>query len=310
MDPVSSTYGNASAQDSLSAFRTRQQDSIAPDSPPARGEAQTTPLNPAIADSQVQLGIQPSKNRGEEFQPYSPESLRPRSRTPDPARPEKKEPPQLQPPEVKQEDPQIQQIIAQLKSTEEKVKAHEAAHKSGGAATGPISYSYTRGPDGKNYITGGEVPITISSGNTPQETVSRMQQVIQAALAPADPSPQDRAVAAQAAAIQQAARLEQTSSQPTATGDPKTTGDTGTDARTDEAQKGLAAQQSRQAYSDPAVAGKDAPTATPSTRTSHNDSIPLSDTGPDAGTGTSNQPGRISSLPTGFRPPQIVSVYS
>lgn len=104
------------------------------------------------------------------------------------------------------EDPQLQAAVAQLKAIEEKVKAHEAAHKAaGGTMTGPVSYSYTRGPDGRNYITGGEVPIAISPGKTPQETVSRMQQVIQAALAPADPSPQDRAVAAQAAAQQQQA---------------------------------------------------------------------------------------------------------
>lgn len=114
-----------------------------------------------------------------------------------------------QPEQKQKEDPQVQQTIARLKATEEKVKAHEAAHKSaGGAATGPISYTYTRGPDGRNYITGGEVPITISSGSTPQETISRMQQVIQAALAPADPSPQDRAVAAQAANIKQQAQQE------------------------------------------------------------------------------------------------------
>jgi hypothetical protein len=109
------------------------------------------------------------------------------------------------------QDPQLQAAVAQLKSTEEKVKAHEAAHKAaGGAITGPVSFTYTRGPDGRNYITGGEVPITISAGRTPQETISRMQQVIQAALAPADPSPQDRAVAGQAAAQQQAARQKAT----------------------------------------------------------------------------------------------------
>jgi hypothetical protein len=39
----------------------------------------------------------------------------------------------------------------------------------------------------------------MSDGRTPQETISRMQQVIRAALAPADPSGQDRAVAAAAA---------------------------------------------------------------------------------------------------------------
>lgn len=116
----------------------------------------------------------------------------------------------------KKPDPQVRAQIAQLKSTEEKVKAHEAAHKAaGGAMTGPVSYTYTRGPDGKNYITGGEVPISVSSGKTPQETISRMQQVIQAALAPADPSPQDRAVAGQAAAMQQEARLQLAEEPPT-----------------------------------------------------------------------------------------------
>lgn len=111
--------------------------------------------------------------------------------------------------------PQVQAEVAKLKSTEEKIKAHEAAHKSaGGTMTGPVSFSYTRGPDGKNYITGGEVPISVSSGKTPQETISRMQQVIQAALAPADPSPQDRAVAAQAAALQQQARQNTTETSP------------------------------------------------------------------------------------------------
>jgi len=111
------------------------------------------------------------------------------------------------------QDPQIQAEVARLKSIESKVRAHEAAHKAaGGTLTGPISYTYQRGPDGKNYIVGGEVPIEISTGSTPQETISRMQQVISAALAPADPSPQDRAVAAQAGNIQQQARQQVASS--------------------------------------------------------------------------------------------------
>ena len=118
-----------------------------------------------------------------------------------------------------EDDPQIQQEIARLKAAEEKVKAHEAAHKAaGGSMTGPISYSYTRGPDGRNYVTGGEVPISVSPGKTPQETVSRMQQVIQAALAPADPSPQDRAVAAQAAAQLQEAQQQQAENSGSGTG--------------------------------------------------------------------------------------------
>jgi hypothetical protein len=151
----------------------------------------------------------------------------------------------------KKPDPQVQAQIAQLKSIEEKVKAHEAAHKAaGGAMTGPVSYTYTRGPDGKNYITGGEVPISISTGKTPQETISRMQQVIRAALAPADPSPQDRSVAGQAAAMQQEARL-QLAEAPTA-GETQPPPSVEPGKPTDSA----AARDSQRAYRDPGVTGK------------------------------------------------------
>ena len=151
----------------------------------------------------------------------------------------------------KKTDPQVQAQIAQLKAIEEKVKAHEAAHKAaGGAMTGPVSYSYTRGPDGKNYITGGEVPISVSSGKTPQETLSRMQQVIQAALAPTDPSPQDRAVAAQASALQQEARLEVAAAPTTSETPPTASVEPGLQADS------LVARDSQRAYGNPAVTGK------------------------------------------------------
>ncbi len=148
-------------------------------------------------------------------------------------------------------DPQVQAQIAQLKAIEEKVKAHEAAHKAaGGTMTGPVSYSYTRGPDGKNYITGGEVPISVSSGKTPQETISRMQQVIQAALAPADPSPQDRAVAAQASALQQEARQEVAAAPTTSETPPTASVEPGIQADS------LVARDLQRAYGNPAVTGK------------------------------------------------------
>jgi len=103
----------------------------------------------------------------------------------------------------------IQQEVQRLRAIEEKVKAHEQAHKSaGGQFTGAVSYTYTTGPDGKRYITGGEVAIQIVKGKTPDETIRNMEIVRRAALAPADPSPQDRAVAAQASQIQQRARAE------------------------------------------------------------------------------------------------------
>ena len=90
------------------------------------------------------------------------------------------------------------QIVSELQARDSEVRAHEAAHQSGGASTGAASYTYQKGPDGKMYAIGGEVPISIKSGSTPQETIANAQAVIASALAPADPSGQDQAVAASA----------------------------------------------------------------------------------------------------------------
>jgi len=261
MDPVSSTYENRSTRDLFATSRPPESAATAPAEPVA---GQPAPPRPAAPAPDQQLGIQPSDQTEEEFQPYGPAGLQSneRSKQKSTSTAATIEPP-LPAPENSQEDPRIQQIIAHMKLTEEKVKAHEAAHKSaGGAATGPISYTYTRGPDGRNYITGGEVPITISTGKTPQETISRMQQVIQAALAPADPSPQDRAVAAQAATIQQNARMEQASAnneKSAASETPSAEDATATPLpnkpESTSENDSMALQQSRRAYRDPAVNG-------------------------------------------------------
>ena len=70
----------------------------------------------------------------------------------------------------------------------------------GGQYAGSPSYSYTTGPDGQRYASGGSVPIDSSpvSGD-PQATIQKMRQVRAAALAPANPSGADRQIAAQAA---------------------------------------------------------------------------------------------------------------
>ncbi|MGC8677083.1 MAG: putative metalloprotease CJM1_0395 family protein [Hydrogenobaculum sp.] len=57
---------------------------------------------------------------------------------------------------------------------------------------------YVVGPNSKKYAVGGDVSIDVSPGPTPQDTIRKMERVIKAALAPVDPSAQDRAVAAQA----------------------------------------------------------------------------------------------------------------
>jgi len=86
--------------------------------------------------------------------------------------------------------------------------AHQAT---GGGFAGAPSYSTTKGPDGKDYAIAGEVPIKIEKGKTPDETISNMQQIKAAALAPADPSPQDLKVAQNADMI--AAKAQQDKNQ-------------------------------------------------------------------------------------------------
>ncbi|OPZ60851.1 MAG: SprA-related family protein [Deltaproteobacteria bacterium ADurb.Bin510] len=102
------------------------------------------------------------------------------------------------------------QRVKELEQIDQRVRAHEAAHlaAAGGLARGGASFSYTKGPDGKLYASGGEVSIDTSSERTPQATIQKMRRVRTAALAPADPSGQDRRVAAQASAKEAAAARE------------------------------------------------------------------------------------------------------
>ncbi|NHR04019.1 hypothetical protein HA052_02305 [Chromobacterium haemolyticum] len=107
-------------------------------------------------------------------------------------------------------DEQQQKQVEALKARDSDVRQHEQAHLAAGGALagGGATYSYQQGPDGKQYAIGGEVGIRLARGSTPQETISNAQTVQRAALAPADPSGQDRAVAAAAAQMEQQARIE------------------------------------------------------------------------------------------------------
>ncbi|MFO8142967.1 MAG: putative metalloprotease CJM1_0395 family protein [Marinobacter sp.] len=90
--------------------------------------------------------------------------------------------------------------LTELKARDQEVRAHEAAHQAvGGQYAGAMSFTYQRGPDGAQYAVGGEVPIDVSRvAGDPQATIEKMRVVGAAAMAPAQPSAQDRAVAAQA----------------------------------------------------------------------------------------------------------------
>ncbi|WP_051173251.1 putative metalloprotease CJM1_0395 family protein [Thermodesulfobacterium hveragerdense] len=100
------------------------------------------------------------------------------------------------PKEKNLEELKIRVLIEKLKIREKQVIAHEMAHKIvGGKYAGSVHYQYTRGPDGKLYISGGEVSIDVSEESSPEKTIQKMEIVRAAALAPADPSPQDLQVA-------------------------------------------------------------------------------------------------------------------
>ncbi|MGC3996013.1 MAG: putative metalloprotease CJM1_0395 family protein [Anaeromyxobacter sp.] len=103
--------------------------------------------------------------------------------------------------------PEEQLAVTQLVARDREVRAHEAAHMAaGGALAGGASFSYQTGPDGRSYAVGGEVPIRMSAGRTPDETIAIARQIRRAALAPANPSGQDLSVAAAAASMEQAAQ--------------------------------------------------------------------------------------------------------
>lgn len=102
------------------------------------------------------------------------------------------------------------ELIGRLKRRDREVRAHEQAHR---AAAGPYasspSYTYQRGPDGKNYAIGGEVQIDTSPvPGDPEATLRKAEIIRSAANAPANPSAQDRSVAAEATAMAIKARME------------------------------------------------------------------------------------------------------
>ncbi len=89
--------------------------------------------------------------------------------------------------------------LTELQSRDVEVRAHEQAHLSaaGGYAAGGATFSYTTGPNGKRYVSAGKVPIDTSTEDTPEATIQKMRTIRRAALAPANPSSADRAIAAQ-----------------------------------------------------------------------------------------------------------------
>ena len=107
----------------------------------------------------------------------------------------------------------LQQQTAQIRklaARDREVRAHEQAHAAvGGQHASHPHYNLERGPNGVSYAVSGHVNIDVSEvPGDPQATLEKMQQVQRAAMAPANPSAADRAVAAKAAQAATQARAE------------------------------------------------------------------------------------------------------
>lgn len=104
--------------------------------------------------------------------------------------------------------PEQQRQVDALRETDRKVRAHEQAHLSTGGdlVEGGPSFTYSAGADGKRYAVAGEVNIDVSPARTPEETILKALHIRAAALAPADPSAQDRQVASLASQMETQAR--------------------------------------------------------------------------------------------------------
>ncbi|MDR2166143.1 MAG: hypothetical protein LBO79_11140 [Zoogloeaceae bacterium] len=103
-----------------------------------------------------------------------------------------------------------QREVEELKETDRTVRQHEQMHMAvgGNLVTSGPSFEYETGPDGKRYAVSGEVGIDTSKASTPEETVQKARKIRAAALAPAEPSAQDRRVAAMATQMEMTALRE------------------------------------------------------------------------------------------------------
>jgi hypothetical protein len=114
--------------------------------------------------------------------------------------------------------------IEELKKIDKKVHTHEQAHLSaaGGYARGGANYDYITGPDGNRYANAGHVNLDTGKEKTPEATIKKANVIQKAALAPADPSPADKQIAANAAKMASDAQKEITQKK---MGEPKNTPD-------------------------------------------------------------------------------------
>lgn len=96
-----------------------------------------------------------------------------------------------------------------LEERDREVREHEQQHfmTAGDCAVGGPQYTLVTATNGRSYAIGGKVNVDVSEiPNDPRGTIEKMQRIWRAALAPANPSGQDRRVAADAMSKEAAAQ--------------------------------------------------------------------------------------------------------
>ncbi|MFC1619150.1 putative metalloprotease CJM1_0395 family protein [Candidatus Neomarinimicrobiota bacterium] len=107
--------------------------------------------------------------------------------------------------------PEEKEQVRELKEQDTRVRRHEQAHVTAGGRyiKSRAQFQFELGPDGKLYAVSGEVQIDTSKvPDDPEATIQKAQTVRRAALAPSDPSAQDRSVASDANRLEFEARME------------------------------------------------------------------------------------------------------
>ncbi len=100
--------------------------------------------------------------------------------------------------------------VHKLRHRDAEVRRHEESHRAvlGRYSRGGIQYEYEQGPDNRRYAVGGHVGVDTGRESRPEATIRKAQIIRRSALAPAQPSGQDKAVAAQASQMETEARAE------------------------------------------------------------------------------------------------------
>ena len=155
---------------------------------------------PAFENSEKQALIEesrPSNNKEEDAVILNPETLAKLETSTDDDN--DNEPNQVSP-DGKEYTPEEEEEIEKLKERDQEVRRHEQAHfQAAGNYASPPKYEYQTGPDGKRYAVGGSVEIDMSEvTDDPEATLSKARVIKRAALAPEEPSAQDRKVAREA----------------------------------------------------------------------------------------------------------------